>query len=70
MANTRITARLDIKGSNHINGIHLEGLRVMGDPQLLNAGADKADINTAAIKILCSLKKYLKDSVTIYGPLN
>ncbi|MGV0999600.1 MAG: imidazole glycerol phosphate synthase subunit HisF [Fluviibacter sp.] len=29
----RIIARLDIKGPNLIKGIHLEGLRVVGDPQ-------------------------------------
>ena len=29
----RLIARLDIKGLNVIKGIHLEGLRVMGDPQ-------------------------------------
>ena len=28
----RLIARLDIKGPNLIKGIHLEGLRVMGDP--------------------------------------
>jgi cyclase len=28
----RIIARLDIKGPNLIKGIHLEGLRVLGDP--------------------------------------
>jgi imidazole glycerol-phosphate synthase subunit HisF len=33
MANVRLTARLDIKGSNLIKGVHLEGLRVIGDPQ-------------------------------------
>ncbi|HZS42486.1 MAG TPA: imidazole glycerol phosphate synthase cyclase subunit [Polyangia bacterium] len=32
MAKTRIIARLDIKGPNLIKGIHLEGLRVLGDP--------------------------------------
>ena len=32
MTNLRIIARLDIKGSNLIKGIHLEGLRVMGLP--------------------------------------
>lgn len=32
MSNLRIIPRLDIKGSNLIKGIHLEGLRVMGDP--------------------------------------
>jgi len=30
----RIIARLDIKGANLIKGIHLEGLRVIGDPQV------------------------------------
>ncbi len=29
----RLIARLDIKGENLIKGIHLEGLRVIGDPQ-------------------------------------
>lgn len=33
MANTRLIARLDIKGPNLIKGIHLEGLRVVGDPE-------------------------------------
>ncbi len=32
MRNTRIIARLDIKGPNLIKGIHLEGLRVIGQP--------------------------------------
>lgn len=31
--NTRLIARLDIKGENLIKGVHLEGLRVIGDPQ-------------------------------------
>lgn len=30
--NTRLVARLDIKGSNLIKGVHLEGLRVIGSP--------------------------------------
>ena len=33
MANLRLIARLDIKGSNIIKGIQLEGVRVVGDPQ-------------------------------------
>lgn len=33
MAGVRLIARLDIKGPNLIKGIHLEGLRVIGDPQ-------------------------------------
>lgn len=31
-ATKRLIARLDIKGSNLIKGVHLEGLRVVGDP--------------------------------------
>ncbi|MCW5824503.1 MAG: imidazole glycerol phosphate synthase cyclase subunit [Cyanobacteria bacterium TGS_CYA1] len=42
----RLIARLDIKGPNLIKGVHLEGLRVIGDPQLFaqkyyNDGADE-----------------------------
>jgi cyclase len=33
MSNVRLIPRLDIKGENIIKGIHLEGLRVIGDPQ-------------------------------------
>jgi cyclase len=33
MSRTRFIARLDIKGPNLIKGIHLEGLRVIGDPR-------------------------------------
>lgn len=33
MPNVRLIARLDIKGPNLIKGVHLEGLRVIGDPQ-------------------------------------
>jgi cyclase len=32
MSRVRLIARMDIKGPNLIKGIHLEGLRVMGDP--------------------------------------
>ena len=32
MKNIRLIARLDIKGSNLIKGINLEGLRVIGSP--------------------------------------
>jgi cyclase len=42
----RLVARLDIKGPNLIKGIHLEGLRVMGDPNVFarryyDEGADE-----------------------------
>jgi cyclase len=33
MSNVRLIARLDIKGPNLIKGVHLEGLRIIGDPQ-------------------------------------
>ncbi len=33
MAAARVIARLDVKGPNLVKGIHLEGLRVIGDPQ-------------------------------------
>lgn len=33
MANLRLIARLDVKGPNLIKGVHLEGLRKLGDPQ-------------------------------------
>lgn len=33
MTNVRLIARLDIKGPNLIKGVHLEGLRIIGDPQ-------------------------------------
>jgi cyclase len=30
--NIRVIPRLDIKGSHLVKGIHLEGLRVLGEP--------------------------------------
>jgi cyclase len=33
LATVRLIARLDIKGPNLIKGVHLEGLRIIGDPQ-------------------------------------
>lgn len=46
MSNIRLIPRLDIKGPNLIKGIHLEGLRKIGDPQeyalkYYQAGADE-----------------------------
>jgi len=46
MSNLRLIARLDIKAPNLIKGIHLEGLRVIGDPfeyanKYYNEGADE-----------------------------
>lgn len=46
MKNIRIIPKLDIKGPNLVKGIHLEGLRVLGDPEeyakiLSEMGADE-----------------------------
>lgn len=46
MSNFRLIPRLDIKGPNLIKGVHLEGLRIIGDPQehavaYYKAGADE-----------------------------
>ncbi len=46
MSRVRLMPRLDIKGPNLIKGIHLEGLRVIGDPntyarKYYQAGADE-----------------------------
>lgn len=38
MSNLRLIARMDIKGPNLIKGVHLEGLRVVGDPQSIARG--------------------------------
>jgi cyclase len=37
MGRVRLIGRLDIKGPNLIKGVHLEGLRVIGDPQIFAA---------------------------------
>ena len=46
MKNVRLISRLDIKGAHLIKGVHLEGLRKIGDPQehavrYYNQGADE-----------------------------
>ncbi|MTI11396.1 imidazole glycerol phosphate synthase subunit HisF [Curvivirga aplysinae] len=46
MSRPRVIARLDIKGPNLIKGVHLEGVRVVGDPneyalQYYEEGADE-----------------------------
>lgn len=46
MQNKRVIARLDIKGPNLVKGIHLEGLRVLGKPEVFaryyyETGADE-----------------------------
>lgn len=34
MKTIRVIPRLDIKGPNLVKGIHLEGLRALGDPSI------------------------------------
>jgi cyclase len=65
--NVRLIARLDIKGPNLIKGVHLEGLRVVGDPQAFarryyEEGADEL----IYIDIVASLyqRNSLKDIVS------
>jgi cyclase len=46
MGKVRIIPRMDIKGPNLVKGIHLEGLRIIGDPQVYaqrycDTGADE-----------------------------
>ncbi|MFH1216564.1 MAG: imidazole glycerol phosphate synthase cyclase subunit [Pseudomonadota bacterium] len=56
MANHRLIARLDIKAPNLIKGIHLEGLRVVGDPQEYATRYYKAGIDEILyIDIVASL---------------
>lgn len=69
MRNIRVIPRLDVKGSNVINTIQLEGLRVVGSPNLLaknyyNQGADELLI----IDQVASLyqRDYLVDLIKIF----
>lgn len=56
MVNIRLIARLDIKGPNVIKGVHLECLRVVGDPELLAAKYYKEGIDEIIyIDIVASL---------------
>lgn len=57
----RLIARLDIKGPNLIKGIHLEGLRVIGDPQ---AFAEKYYLDGADELI------YIDSVASLYGRNN
>ena len=55
----RIISRLDVKGPNLIKGIHLEGLRVLGDPHLY---AEKYyEMGAMKLYILILLQAYMVD---------
>ena len=61
MRNLRIMPRLDIKGPNLVKGINLEGLRIIGDPQLF---AEKYYLNGADEII------YIDSVASLYGRNN
>lgn len=61
VANVRLIARLDIKGPNLIKGIHLEGLRVIGDPNFYAQRYYQAGAN-------CLL--YIDTVASLYGRNN
>lgn len=62
MGNLRLIARLDIKGPNLIKGVHLEGLRVVGDPQVFARRYYEAGIDELIyLDIVASL--YARDNL-------
>ena len=77
MSNIRIIPRLDIKGSSLVKGIHLEGLRVLGSPEMFAeqyylSGADELiyqDV-VASLYGINSLEKIItKTAKNIFIPL-
>tara|TARA_Y100000996_G_scaffold324889_1_gene260956 strand:- start:575 stop:1342 length:768 start_codon:yes stop_codon:yes gene_type:complete len=60
-SNIRLISRLDIKGPNLIKGIHLEGLRVLGDPNIFAKKYYNQDID----EIL-----YIDSVASLYGRNN
>jgi len=76
-ANTRIIARLDIKGENVIKGINLEGIRPVGKPDILakkyyKQGVDEIIYMDAVASLYerNSLVKYIKSAAKdIFIPL-
>jgi imidazole glycerol-phosphate synthase subunit HisF len=61
MSNIRLIGRLDIKGPNLIKGVHLEGLRVMGDPQVFATRYYEAGIDELI---------YIDSVASLYGRNN
>ena len=62
MTSIRIIARLDVKAPNLIKGVHLEGLRKLGDPQTFaekyyNEGIDEIMKTVKALRIKERLSK-------------
>jgi len=77
MNTTRIIGRLDIKGPNLVKGVHLEGLRVMGNPkvfaeQYYNDGIDEMIYIDAVASLYGrnSIKEFVEHTAkTIFVPL-
>ena len=77
MNTTRIIGRLDIKGPNLVKGVHLEGLRVMGDPKVFAEQYYKDGIDemiymdsVASLYGRNSLKEFVEHTAkTIFVPL-
>lgn len=63
MGNVRLIARLDIKGPNLIKGVHLEGLRKLGDPEVFASRYYEAGVDELIyMDIVASL--YNRNSLT------
>ena len=60
-SNIRLISRLDIKGPNLIKGVHLEGLRVLGNPNIFATKYYKNSID----EIL-----YIDSVASLYGRNN
>ena len=77
MSSLRIIARLDIKGSNVVKGINLEGIRKIGDPKQLALKYYKEGIDeiiymdvVASLYERNTITKFIKDAASkIFVPL-
>lgn len=78
MSNLRLIARLDIKAPNLIKGIHLEGFRVIGDPNFYarryyEAGADEfiyMDVVASLYERNSLVEIVEKTTKNVFVPLN
>jgi hypothetical protein len=61
MKYTRLISRLDIKGPNLVKGVHLEGLRVLGKPEILQNTTIKMALMNLCIRTL--LLVFIKEIV-------
>ena len=61
----RIIARLDIKGPNLVKGIHLEGLRVLGNPETYAEHYFKQGVDELIYRVADG-STYLKEKGFVY----